>query len=265
MRHKDVISMVGWLLLTAPLIGVTPQVANRGSIEGIVLRGETEDPAANIRVRLFLLQRAAATTGDPAVVTDHQGKFAFQDLEPGDYRLGFESDGYVRQVIPAQESLKVAAGRPPQSLTVRLTPTGTISGRVVDRSGQPIGNVPVRLMSETQSREVVTRSNDRGEYRFFFIPPGPHWVAAGEASELTVVRSNGAATRFDEEFDLTYFPGVTDRNSSRVLSVKPGEELSGVDIVMGNARMPSVRQLPIQGEVSPAGPTAPPPPPPHGQ
>jgi hypothetical protein len=243
MRRKDAISMIGALLLTTALIGAVPQSANRGSIEGIVLRGATDDPASNIRVRLLSLQG----TGDPlTVITDHQGKFAFQNLEAGDYRLGFESDGYVRQVIPGgQEFLKLAAGQALRGLTVRLTPTGTISGRIVDRSGQPIGNVPVRLTSETLPA-VVTRSNDRGEYRFFYIKPGPYWVSAGQASDATGVRSHGAANRFDEEFDLTYFPGVSDQNSSRVLTINPGEELSGKDIVMGDGRVPTPRRSPVQ-------------------
>jgi hypothetical protein len=262
MMRKDIILMPGLLLLAASLIGAAPQAANRGLIEGVVLRGATEDPAANVRVRLLPLR----DTGNPVfAMTDHQGKFAFQDLQAGDYRLAFESDGYVRQILPpGEELLKLVARQSLRDLTVRLTPTGTISGRVVDRSGQPIGNVPVRLTGERLSREVVTRSNDRGEYRFFFITPGAYWVAAGEEGEATVVRSNGAANRFDEEFDLTYFPGVPDRNSSRVLSVKPGEELSGTDIVMGNARVP-VRRSPGQGEKKPAGQPETPPAVPRGQ
>ena len=112
MRRKGALSTLAALLLTQPLIGTAPQAANYGSIEGVVLRGATDDPASNIRVRLFLLQRTAATTGDIAVVTtDPQGKFAFPNLEAGDYWLGFAGDGYVRHSRTGQESLKLAAGQ----------------------------------------------------------------------------------------------------------------------------------------------------------
>jgi hypothetical protein len=209
---------------------------------------------------LLSLQRAG--TDDPAAVTtDHLGKFAFRNLEAGDYRLVFESDGYVRL---RGESLKLAAGQSLRDLAVRLTPTGVISGRVVDRSGQPIGNVPVHLTGDTLARAVVTRSNDRGEFRFFFVTPGEYRVSAGQGSDTNMARSHGAATRFDEEFDLTYFPGVADRDSSRVLDLKPGEELAGTDIVMGNPR-PSVRQSPVQRGMAPAGEPAPAPQTPRGQ
>jgi hypothetical protein len=264
MRRKDAISMVGALLLTAPLFGAAPQAGDRGSIEGVVLRGASEDPASNIRVRLASLRAGA---GEPVfLTTDHQGRFAFQDLAAGDYRLAFESDGYVRQILPAgEESLKLAAGQVLRNLAVRLTPAGVISGRVVDRSGQPIGNVPVHLTNETLPREVMTRSNDRGEYRFFFVAPGKYRVSAGQGSETSVDRAHGAATRFEEEFDLTFFPGVSDRDSSRVLDLRPGEELAGTDIVMGNPRPPSVRQSPVQRGMAPAGDSAPAPQTPRGQ
>ena len=255
MRPKDAILMLGALLLTTPLIGVTPQAAKPGSIEGIVLRGATDGPASSIRVQL-VPQKADVTIGDIAVVTtDPEGKFAFTNLEAGEYRLGFTGDGYVQHSLTGQQSLKLAAGQAIRNLAVRLTPTGTVSGRIVDRSGQPIGNVLVHLTSDALF-EVVTRSNDRGEYRFFYIKPGSYWVSAGGQVNGTVRRSNGAANRFEEEFDLTYFPGVSDQNSSQVLTVNPGEELSGKDIVMGDGRMPSPRRSPVQREVSPAGESA---------
>jgi hypothetical protein len=172
--------------------------------------------------------------------------------------LLFEGDGYIRQVFPGGEGLRLESGQSVRNLTVRLTPAGTISGRVLDQKGQPIGNVPVHLTSETQTREIVTRSNDRGEYRFFHMPPGRYWVSAGElGGGETVVRANGAANRFDEEFDLTYFPGVSDRNRSRDLDVGAGEELTGIDIVMGNARSTRTRGSPAQGERTPVAPASP--------
>ena len=258
MRRKDAILVFGALLLTTPLIGVAPQDATPGSIEGIVLRGATDDPASNIRV--FLVpQRADVTIENVVVVTtDPEGRFAFPNLEAGEYRMGFAGDGYVQHSLTGQQALKLPAGQAIRNLTVRLTPTGTVSGRIVDRSGQPIGNVPVHMTSDALF-EVVTRSSDRGEYRFFYIQPGSYWVSAGGQVNGTASRSNrsyGAANRFDEEFDLTYFPGVSDQNSSQVLTVNPGEELSGKDIVMGDGRMPSPRPSPVQRQISPAGESA---------
>jgi hypothetical protein len=61
----------------------------------------------------------------------------------------------------------------------------------------------------------------------------------------------------EEEFDLTYSPGISGRSRSRDLSVMPGEELSGIDIVMGTSRAPAVRPSPARGRVAGARESAP--------
>jgi hypothetical protein len=138
-------------------------------------------------------------------------------------------------------SLKVE-GNQSLNLTVRLTPTGAVSGRLIDRGGQPVGDVPVRLLDETNTQEIIARSNDRGEYRFYFLTPGKYSLTAG-GTTAGVVRPNSAATRFAEEFDFVYYPGGSDRSFAQFFNVKPGEEIAGMNMVMGDGRAPAVRPV----------------------
>ncbi len=67
--------------------------------------------------------------------------------------------------------------------TVEIRESRVVRGRMVDEAGQPVANVPVTLVGRTLSldalsftyreerrRELVARTDDKGEYRFEFTP-----------------------------------------------------------------------------------------------
>ena len=65
-----------------------------------------------------------------------------------------------------------------------LTPTGSISGRVYDRDG-PVGKLQVQALrpiyrdgQRTLTIVQSVQTDDRGEYRLFWLPPGPYYVTA---------------------------------------------------------------------------------------
>src|SRR6185369_16666479 len=63
-------------------------------------------------------------------------------------------------------------------------PTGVISGRVVDDDGHPMRDIEVQALVavyEAGERRVVPQgnlatTNDRGEFRLFWLPPGNYYV-----------------------------------------------------------------------------------------
>jgi hypothetical protein len=235
-------------LLLAAVADARPQIGNRGTVQGVVLRGDTGEPVADAVIAVDPLDEktAAGKMPDPTT-SDSRGRFTLPDLNSGNYRLIVARNGYLRH---RETRLELDAGQSQNPVVVRLMPTGTVSGRILDELGQPIGDIPVRLFDFVSNGETTTRTNDRGEYRFFYLSPGQYWLAAGQTSPTPIVRANGAVTGFQEDFELTYYPGVRERDSSRPANVKAAEELSGMNIVMGKPRPPA-----------PAGPTVAPPPP----
>src|SRR5262245_64553351 len=84
--------------------------------------------------------------------TTSSGQFAFQNLEPGQYRLSATRNGFVRMEYGARSPnrpglpITVNAGQALTNIALQIMPAGTISGRVFDRDGEPLANVTVEAL-----------------------------------------------------------------------------------------------------------------------
>jgi protocatechuate 3,4-dioxygenase beta subunit len=164
-----------------------PQAA-RGSIDGFVVKLGTSQPVSKARV---MLTRNQGRGESYAATTESGGRFAFQNLEPGEYRLSVTRNGYVRSEY-GQRSLNrpglpltVNAGQKVSDVVLQIVPAGTIAGRIYDRDGEPLPNVNVQAMRYVyrEGSRILTsvqqaRTNDLGEYRLFWLNPGQYYVSA---------------------------------------------------------------------------------------
>jgi hypothetical protein len=172
----------------------------------------------------------------PAVYTDRGGKFVIPDLEPGGYRLSVFAADYVRQeygqrVFPGQGTLlTLTSGQVMKDLVLRLNQTGTVTGRVRDNMGQPAVGVNVQLLKSAYNgigQKILqsagsTSTNDRGEYRLYWITPGRYYVAVGDSIPgLSVQRATAS-----EGYMFTYYPGVADLGAATTVDVTSGNELA---------------------------------------
>src|SRR2546425_458379 len=147
------------------------------SLEGFVIKLGTSTPLVRARVTL---RSDGFSAGAQTVTTDASGKFAFKNLPPGRYRVMANRDGY----IPAEygQRSRGAQGTPItlttnqaiKDVVLALTPTGSISGRIYDRYGDPIVNATVQVLKYVyqDGRRILipintARTNDLGEYRLF--------------------------------------------------------------------------------------------------
>src|SRR5262249_14327959 len=87
---------------------------------------------------------AVVSKSTPPVITDAQGRFAFNSVEPGTYRLIFSASGYASQDYGqrtfggAGTPISLRAGEAKKDIVMRIAPVSAISGRVLDNRGQPI-------------------------------------------------------------------------------------------------------------------------------
>lgn len=249
----------------------------KGSIEGLILHIGTGDPIPGARVTLARVQAPQAALpsvpgapppppqpvasplaqNNPAVNTDSQGKFIFKDLDPGQYRIQVANNGYARteygqRVFGGQgTAVSVVAAQALNNLVIRLTPAGNVSGRIRDIGGQPVVGVQVQLMKASysgngqrsyQSAGSVT-TNDRGEYRLYWVTPGRYYLNVGSSQGFPVTVGSGGASPNEvrDVYESTYYPNVTDISLATMLDVRPGNEISGIDVVINRQQLYRIR------------------------
>jgi hypothetical protein len=217
------------------------------------------------------------------------GRFRFTSLKPGGYRLvavmvgGDYYPAEYGQRDPRGRGLifPVAEGEAKQDLKLEMAATGVISGQVRDEDGQPMGHVSVlaiQYVYEDGHRQLrIMRgvvSDERGNYRLFWLPPGQYFVAArvedpkrrattvyiGQpgryrgtvSAEAPVVTTKilPDGTTFEESYRLLYFGGVLDPEKAKPIDLSPGGSVAGVDLFLGPAK---IRAHHVRGTLVNAG------------
>ncbi|MBI4445587.1 MAG: carboxypeptidase regulatory-like domain-containing protein [Acidobacteria bacterium] len=233
------------------------QQPQKASIQGNVIRvgtGEFIVDAQMILVKISPLSGPAASAplagSIPPVATDDQGRFMFTDLEPGSYRLTAVADGYSRQEygqrIPSGsgQSVQLAADQALSGLTILMTPTGTATGRITNDAGKPAVDADVQLFQISYDANGVrriqpaglARTDDRGEYRLFWVTPGRYYVMAGSLSG--VIRSvDSSRNSVTHNYAGMYYPGVVSLAEAMPIHVQSGVETSAIDLVVPRQRL----------------------------
>lgn len=210
------------------------------SIRGVVVDAVNNRPLAKTHVSVALTTSRA--TRAQQTITLRDGRFDFNGLPAGKYTLTAERIGYQRQNFNQRSlgnrystAIVVSADEPPPpDLVFRLVPGGVITGKITDPKGDPIPGLFVQALqiAGTGAARHVLRitgeyTDDRGIYRIANLAKGPHVVVAtGNAA-----RRNPLASVEPMAIPPTYFPGVSDAESSERVDVRAASE-SKADFVV---------------------------------
>ena len=177
-----------------------------GLIDGYVVRVASGEPLKSAQV---VLRPERGRSPTSRAVTDASGHFTLESIQPGNYRLHVERDGYVDhqygQISPSRPGtvLVLTPGQQVEDLVISLVPTGTIAGRVFDEDGEPVVRANVRALRYVyQDGEKIltqveqTQTNDLGEYRLFWLNPGEYFVSATFESRFRGALSGGQGRGF---------------------------------------------------------------------
>ena len=259
--------MAGWtiLILTLAQTLAPPPVLPepRTAIAGRVLDANTGLGIARANVSLKALDAKAG----PAMWmrTSNTGDFAFDNLQPGLYTASAERAGYSGTVsadltIGSQRRIYLEKDQNVTDFVVRLAPHSVITGKVIDDADDPVAFAAVHALRCTMTAyEPVCESasigitNDLGEYRLAYLPPGRYLVRA----ENSAYRENltpGNAVGRDAESQLvsTYFPQTGDPVLASVIDLGAGKQVGGIEVRLERATVYRVRGRvnPILGGVS---------------
>jgi hypothetical protein len=182
-------------LLLAGLLAVIAQSA--ASVDGVVVKAGSREPLAEAKVQLNP-ERPPDDFDDTKAKsyeakTGPDGKFIFNDVAPGVYRLiaTRTNGGYIpaeygqRNATSEGMPLIIAAGQKLTGIQLPMASSGSISGRIYDEDGEPVARAQVSALRPVykDGHRVLTNvqtveTNDRGEYRLFWLAPGRYYVSA---------------------------------------------------------------------------------------
>ncbi len=241
---------VGYTLLLLFTTGVAAAGDDSyGSVKGMVTNAVTGERLRKAYVRLAPVTDTAKVL--PAV-TDEEGRFSFENVQPGNYLLEAEHQGLLDRKYGedagAPVEVRLAAGQNLSDLNIKLIPPAAVSGRVRDEDGDPWTHAHIdvfRLVWEDGKRRLQgfdnAEVNDEGEFRAGHLPPGRYYLSA--VPDASWERRNRAASA--PRLQQTWYPSSLDSSSAMPVVLLPGQELTGAEIRL---RRSSVYR--IRGKVS---------------
>lgn len=239
-------TLCAWIAVITLTMGA---FAQQITIKGTVVNAKTGQPIRKATVEL--IPREPSSSQQQLVTqTDKLGKFHFPHALPGIYNLVSSKTGFLnghygsRQYVA--DLLTVSDERPPSDIVVKLSPKSTISGRVLDDDGDPLINLTVLALrleyrEGSASWETVAQSqtNDQGDYRLSMLPPGRYVVRTVSrylgAINTRTPKALSLPDRPDTIYPSTYHVGSGAELEKSAISVRMGDEVPGVDIVIAPA------------------------------
>jgi hypothetical protein len=239
---------MNWLVWGLALALALPQAEpQRVPVEGVVRDAQAGAPISGVQLRLSGTLPGETRPTTVSGVSAPDGTFRLLAL-PAEYTLSAQREGYFGQTVygvwqaASSQKIKVSAGQPPTPsppLTFNLTATGVITGQVVDHNGRPASRVPLGAMqmryAEGRATFVAVNSgttNERGEYRLFWVPPGDYLVVTNPSPAAVLpppIINTGNTQSIQAQ---TFFPGTTDRSRARRVSLASGAEIRNVDFAI---------------------------------
>jgi hypothetical protein len=280
------------LLAQAPRVpqGAAPLPAGTASLAGIVVAMGTNEPVPNASLELRRLD-CNSFTNPPEVLnatSGADGRFLFKNIHAGNWCIVATMAGgqytpaeYLqRGVLGRGLTIPVADGQNVAGIQLAMAPTGGINGRIQDSDGESMAFARVQVMQpfyHDGKRRLyilqVAQTDDRGEYRFYWLPPGSYYIAVvpedtrrrqvvsvrpppgtgghreDTAPAVVARRIKPDGEVIEETYVTVFYPGETDAQHALPVLVQPGYTTSGIDISFRTGTVPSfhVRGTVING------------------
>jgi hypothetical protein len=224
------------------------------SISGLVVKLQGSVPLPSSTVRLQSVDDHSHTFSG---VTDAGGRFEIKGIDAGRYRVHVIRNGYVTQEYGQRTPddpgaiLALSPGQELKDLLFRLLPSAVISGRIQNENGDPLPWVRVSALrtrylwgKRTLSSEVTVFTNDLGEYRLFGLRPGRYFLSASYKPGQRLDPSEAdedSAEAGKSGYAPTFYPGTPDPARATALTIKTGDELSSMDLLLEPSTVYTIR------------------------
>ena len=184
--------------------------------------------------------------------TDNEGRYHLSGLAAGSYQVMPIAPTMVAAVNTFDYRMYYGASKPiilneaesVDDIDLKLVRGGVITGRITDAEGRPAVEQEIRLFFVDQSGQqtasgpanamnyLMYRTDDRGIYRLYGLPPGFYKVSVGRDP-----MDPGTTGPNDSNYYVrTFYPDVTDFAKAQVVELTEGSEATNIDIKLGQRR-----------------------------
>jgi hypothetical protein len=188
-------------------------------IDGKLIHSVTKKPIPRASVQVI---DAADGRRIADATADAEGAFHFAGLPAGRVRVTSQHPRFVRYEFHGV--LDLAADTILTNLTLKLTPSSAITGRVTDADGDPIENAVVQIYRASHFGKEERwmpfgggRSDDRGVYRISGVQPGRYLVSAQKE---------------ESPYRMTFYPNTGYAAEARAIRVRVGEDVDNLNFVL---------------------------------
>lgn len=230
---------VVWIAL---VLGAAIRAQPGCQVSGTVVRADGQRPLIRVAVT------ASRTGGGSAQeLTNGQGRFCFHGLPAGDYLVSARKSLYAATLYGATpghtqgKMVALAAGATVQDLLIVMPRLGSVTGHVVSEDGEPARTARVALLrlNYRRGKAAVTVANHapvdiRGNYRFSAVQPGKYYLSASDNDPGTQWQPAAGEPVQRSRTARVYYPAANDFDSARLIEVKPGQEVRGLDLTLNH-------------------------------
>jgi hypothetical protein len=195
--------------------------------------------------------------------TDTDGRYVVRDLPAGAFTLHISKSGFVplyfgqRRPFERRLTLQLSPGIR-LSADVRLPRAGAITGRIVDRTGEPVMGVRVQALRRRmvdglrglQATGAADTTDDQGSYRVYGLPPGEYYVAATPRRVEEITGRPVAGTLLGRGTPI-FYPGTANRDEAQRVTVDVSGE-ARADLQLNEVRTSRVSGIVLQANGTPA-------------
>jgi hypothetical protein len=162
--------------------------------------------------------------------TDAEGRFEFQPLRPGKYKIRVDPVGPFQ----ADDEEWDVKNRSCTDITLGHSSKAEISGHVRYGDGTPVASVSVILLDADESGYNSDKTDSKGYFRFDSQRPGKYKVGIvlPGSTEWNHGSCGGAGCNRNLPSGILYYPSTTFRDSAFVIDLATDEKRKNLDFTL---------------------------------
>jgi len=207
-------------------------IGDNAILRGRVMRGSSfsqADAVANARVVARGPGKLQLAASQFVAVTDADGRYEFQPIPPGLYKITVDEIGRFR----ADEASIGLAGGACRDVTLSRASHARLGGHVRLSNGSPSPQLTVVMMDEDGSGFTTVKSNEDGSFHFDGIEPGKYVVGIRlpGAPDGELGGCSGACQDKIPAASM-YYPGMMGRSEALVINLATNQKRDDIDFIM---------------------------------